>query len=138
MTTISEVPRAAISTAVNAVFRHIKKALRSGQGDATNMQEFMHALDTGRMSLWAVHDEGEIQAVAGLSVTQYATGRKVFVHVLAGSGMDEWGDQMERALQDCRDVTGSMCVEASCRPGLAKYLKKRGWKTKAVIMEAPE
>ena len=116
--------------------RQIKKALRSGQGDAVTPQELLESVTEGRSQAWVAHDD-EPRAVAVVAIRQFQAGRKVFVEFLAGEGMDGWVSDMESALIECRRKSESMCVEASCRPGLAKYLKRRGWRTKAVIMEAP-
>lgn len=116
----------------------LRKALESGQGDATNGREMLGMINAGTAQVWAAHEDGKVKGVCVVSVNQYVTGRKVYVHFLAGKGMDEWADVMEQALLECREKTDAMCVEGSCRPGLAKRLEKRGWKVKAVIMEAPE
>lgn len=70
-----------------------------------------------------------------VSVKQYPTGRKLFVELLVGTDMEQWVDQLERVLIECRDLVGAMCIEASCRIGLAKKLGKRGWSKKAIVME---
>lgn len=114
------------------------EALSCGQGDAHTPAEVIQSIHHGKQSLWAVHEDGAVEAVLGLSITQHATGQKVFVNFLAGRGMFRWGDELESKLTECRDRAGAMCVEASCRPELARYLERRGWKTKSVIMEAPE
>lgn len=116
----------------------LKKALESGQGDATNGREMLDMINAGTAQVWAAHDGGNVKGVCVVSVNQYVTGRKVYVHFLAGKGMDDWADVMEAALIECREQADAMCVEGSCRPGLAKRLKRRGWKMKAVIMEAPD
>ena len=116
----------------------LKRALESGQGDATNGREVLDMIEAGTAQVWAAHDGGCVKGICIVSVNQYVTGRKVYVQFLAGKGMDEWADVMERALLECKEATDSMCVEGSCRPGLAERLKRRGWKVKAVIMEAPE
>jgi len=115
----------------------IKKALRCGQGDAVTPEEVLASIVDERAQVWAAHEDGEAHAVVVLSVPQYRVGRKVFVEFLAGGKMNEWADEMESALLECGERVGAMCVEASCRPGLARYLKRRGWKQKAIIMEAP-
>ncbi|GEM_PF-2377635 len=115
----------------------IAKALRSGQGDAVTPEEVLASILDERAHVWAAHEDGEAQGVVVLSVPEYRAGRKVFVEFLAGGDMDAWADDMEAALRECSDRVGAMCVEASCRPGLARYLKRRGWKQKAIIMEAP-
>lgn len=101
-------------------------------------QDALSAIVDGKTQLWAVHDEKGVHAAVGVSVDQFPACRKVWVSMLAGRRMFEWADLVESALKKCREITESKCVEASCRPDLARYLERRGWKVKAVIMEAPE
>ncbi len=87
------------------------------------------------MQMWVSHEDGQIDSGIIISVTQNLNGQKVWVELLAGEDMDSWVDDMEGSLKKFQDFIGAMCVEASCRPGLAKYLKRRGWKEKAIVME---
>lgn len=123
---------------LSAVGPQVKDALSRGQADAVTPQEALSAISEGRTQLWAVHDGEGVHAAVGVSVDQYSACRKVWVSLLAGRRMFEWADLVEQALQKCLQVTNSDCIEASCRPDLARYLERRGWKVKAVIMEAPE
>ena len=113
----------------------VERGLRRGQGDGTSAEELYAAIQAGEMSLWAVHAGEDVQAVVVLSVIPIPGGKKLFVQLLAGSNMDEWADELEKVIADCRDILGATCVEASCRPGLARYLGRRGWRRKAEIME---
>ena len=117
--------------------KQVKRALSSGQGDSVTAEEMLARVMDGRSYVWVAHEDGEPAGVAVLSAPEYRSGRKVFVDFLAGARLDEWVDPMESALLEARERVGAMCVEASCRPGLSRYLKRRGWKVKAVIMEAP-
>lgn len=112
-----------------------ERGLRHGQGDGTSAAQMLASLYRGESQLWVVHDGPDVKAGVVVSVTEHLAGRKVFVDLLAGEGMAEWVDMVERALCDYRDLVGAKCVEASCRKGLAKRLGSRGWKSKAVIME---
>ena len=116
----------------------IEKGLRHGQGDSTTSLELKMAIQRGDMTLWVVHEGENIQALIVLSVSVHAAGRKLFVELLAGTGMDEWVGELEGLLKDYRDLLGAFCIEASCRRGLAEKLKRRNWKTKAVVMECPQ
>jgi len=112
----------------------VERALRHGQGDGTSVEVVLAGLVEGVTQLWVIHEGDDIQACIVLSVTSHPKGRKVFVELLSGEGMDDWADALEGLLRDFKDLTGSACIEASCRKGLARYLSRRGWKTKAVIM----
>jgi hypothetical protein len=87
----------------------------------------------GKMQFWAIHDDEHVKAGVVVSAKDSAT-RKIWVELLAGEGMDEWADELIETLREVRVKAGASCVEASCRPGLAQFLKKRGWKRKAIIM----
>ncbi len=127
---------------VDAVFAQLEpmigKGLTVGQADSTTPEHFLAEIRRGDAQLWVVHEGEEIKAGIVTAVRVYPTGRKVYVDLLVGRNMDEWVDELEQVLMDYRDLIGAMCVEASCRFGLAKKLGKRGWKRKAVIMEAPK
>lgn len=116
----------------------VRKALESGQGDATNVADVAESITTGRSRVWVAHDEEGLWGVAVVTIPEYPAGRKVYVELLAGRDMDRWADEMETALQQCAALVDAMCIEGSCRPGLARRLRRRGWRTKAVIMEAPK
>lgn len=110
----------------------IDKALRCGQGDESSSEYVLARIEAGLAQLWIV---GDIQAVCVVSVIETDAARKLNVDVLTGKGMHRWEDQLEALLLEFRDITGSKCIEASCRRGLAKRLKKRGWREKAIVME---
>ena len=113
----------------------IESGLSKGQGDGTTSAHMKAAIDRGDMKMWVVLDDGSIVSCLVLSVRKTDTMTKLFVELLAGKDMDLWGDEIEQLLLEFKDLTGARCIEASCRLGLAKYLQKRGWRKKAVIME---
>lgn len=113
----------------------LQRALDHGQGDATTIQEVCHGIRSGHMALWAVHEGETITAAIVLSYTPSVRRPKVFVELLAGDGMASWIDELESLVRDYKDLLGADCIEASCRPGLAKILNGRGWKRKAIVME---
>lgn len=112
----------------------IEKALSKGQGDSTTPQLVYHELLEDRMQMWVIHDEDHYKACAIVSLFDGPT-RKLIVEVLAGHNLKQWAADLNQVLADARDLLGAKCVEASCRPGLAEFLKGLGWKQKAVIME---
>lgn len=135
---ISQVPPHLVDDVFDKMAGPIKKGLSRGQGDGTTEIEMRLAIKAGEMKMWAVHNDEQVSAAMVLSVTQHSTGRKMFVELLAGTGIDEWAADLEALLMDYQKLVGAMCIEASCRRGLAKYLGKRGWRTKAIIMEGPK
>jgi len=113
----------------------IERGLRHGQGDGTTSEVLRHRIITGDMLMWAIHDGEDVKGVVILSVNVHATGKKLFVEMLAGRNPEEWQDQLIVLLRDFRDVVGAMCIEASCRRGIVKKLYDLGWREKAVVME---
>lgn len=135
---ISAVPASLVDDIFDRLQSQVTKALSHGQADGTTEIEMRLAVKAGQMQMWAMHDDEQVYAAMVLSVTQHSTGRKIFVELLAGKNIDDWVADLEALLVDYKELVGAMCIESSCRVGLAKYLKGRGWKTKAVIMEAPQ
>jgi hypothetical protein len=130
---ISHVPPASVGAVWAALSPMIEKGLSHGQGDETSPEQMRAAIERGDMQMWVVHEGEDIKAGIVLSVTDAAV-RKLWVEMLVGRDMGEWIDELERLVCDFRDLIGAGCVEASCRPGLAKYLARRKWKRKAIIM----
>lgn len=132
----SSVPVDQVDIVWSALLPMIKSGLSKGQGDATTPEHIRAAIKRKDMLMWVVHQDEDIIACIILSVrTHESSITKVFIHLLAGKDMDWWGDKMEQLLLDFKDLAGAKCIEASCRPGMAKYLHNRGWSKKAVIME---
>lgn len=111
----------------------IRKGLSHGQGDESTPEQLKAAIERGESQLWVIHEGEDIKAGVVVSVTDTAV-RKVWVDLLAGRDMNEWLPELVSTLADFRDLVGAKCVEASCRPGLAKHLKPLGWKRKAIVM----
>lgn len=111
----------------------ISRGLRHGQGDEATPKQLMAQVLCGDDIMWVIHRGDEYVACLVVSVLQ-SNIRKVFVEMLAGSEMDKWAEQVENLLRDYRDLVGAECIEASCRKGLARYLGRRGWKQKAIVM----
>lgn len=114
----------------------IQKALNQGQGDGMPADEFRPQLVSGAKQLWAIHNQDEIRAVAVISVDErVGAGYKIIVETLGGEGIDDWIGVLVERLQELKEIMGAYCIEASCRPGLARYMKRLGWSHKATIME---
>ena len=113
----------------------IDKALSKGQGDGTTAAHMMAKIMTGNLLMWAIVDDAEIIACVVLSVKKTDTMTKLLIELVAGKDSVLWNDALEQLVLDFKDLVGATCIEASCRLGLAKYLHKRGWRKKAVIME---
>ena len=112
----------------------IERALARGQGDESTPEDVLSRLATGESQLWVVARESEITAAAVLSVMDSAKKRKLHIDILSGTDMPAWVDQLEDLFRKFKDRVDADCIEASCRPGLARVLSNRGWRRKAVVM----
>lgn len=134
---ISEVKIDQLDTVWPSLLPMVTRGLSHGQGDSMHPCHILDDLKAGNMVLWVSYKGETLEAGMVFEVNEFPAKKVVFVVMLAGERMDDWVEDMEKAiLQYCENV-GADCIEASCRPGLAKRLEKRGWKRKAVILEAP-
>lgn len=114
----------------------LQEALNQGQGDGMPANELREGFETGLRQLWAIHDEDQLTAIAVICVERTpGVGLKIFVELLQGERMDEWIQLLVDTLYELKEMVGAFCIEASCRPGLGKYMQRLGWKHKATIME---
>lgn len=116
----------------------IKEGLSHGQGDAFTAESLKAAVRCGDMHLWVAHEDGEVVAGMIFEVVQYPAVKKIFIQMVAGRDMSVWFDANFPLLLKYRDLNEAGTIEASCRDGLVRFLEQRGWKRKAVIMQAPQ
>lgn len=113
----------------------IERGLSHGQGDNTTVDHMLFSLVKGRTNLWVAMEGDNLLAGVILSVKTTDAGRKLWIDMLAGGERWKWADQLESLVAEYAKLTGSNCIECSCRPGLARILKRRGWRQKAIVME---
>lgn len=112
----------------------IDEALAHGEGDIAETQDILRSVMAGKSSMYVVHDDDrKIAAVMVLSLLEGKI-RKMRVDVLAGSDWDAWIDPLEQVLVSVSEHVDAVCIDASCRIGLAKKLAARGWGKKAIVM----
>lgn len=131
---ISDVPPNLVRAVWDMQLPMIEKGLAGGHGNPISSHSMLAAILDGKMSLWAVHRGPEIVAVVVLSLLQ-GRKKKLFIELIAGNGMDTWADKVEQLLLNCKQLLGADSIEASCRVGLARFLQRRGWRQKAIVME---
>lgn len=117
------------------ILPQVRKGLSKGQGDGTTPEAMLYAIAKGEMQLWVAHRGDDILAGVVISVNRHVTGTKLFVQLAAGREMGSWLPQIIAALKRYKNDIGAMCIEASCRPGMAKALREQGWSRKAIVME---
>lgn len=132
---VSSVPQGMVDKVWPSILPMIEKGLSRGQGDNTTAEHMKAAVMRGDMYLWVIHEGYDVIAGIVLSVRERENSVKVSIEMLAGKDMNAWADDLQKLLIDFKDLVGASCIEASCRHGLARFLKGRGWTNKAVIME---
>ena len=99
-----------------------------------DLDEALRAVVSGEMALWSIKDGDEIEAAALVQGLDFGNRRTVHVVGIAGARFHEWADDLEAALIAYRDKIGAEAIESWSRPGVVKWLKRRGWKEKASLM----
>ncbi len=119
----------------NTQLDQIRSVLRRGQGDMLSAGETIQAIKEKRAQMWAMHRGDDVLAFLVFSILVGERTTKVWVRMMVGRDMDLWAPKAYELFKEFIDLIGADCVEASCRPGVAKALKELGWTQKAVIME---
>lgn len=119
-----------------AVEPMIIRALRHGQGDSTTPEYVLSAILRGISSMWVAHDGPEILGCVVFRVEDKDICRKIWIDFVAGKDLPRWYHQVHELLLDYMELVGAKCIEGSCRPGMARVLKKMGARQKAIIMES--
>ena len=132
---VSYVPMESLEYVWSSQLGMIEKAMTKGQGDWATSDEILGSILDGSSQLWTIHRGEDVKAVVVVGVKVKPLMTKLFVRMIAGTGLDEWAGLLIENLKRFQEVVGADCIEASCRPGLAKYLQKIGWSQKAVIVE---
>lgn len=112
----------------------IERARQHGQGDSETLAHIKACLESGAVTLWAIHDETKILAVIGLELHHRPARKVLWIKFLTGRENKRWVDKLEMLVADYRDLIGAHGIETSARIPLARVLKRRGWREKAVIM----
>ncbi len=116
----------------------VQQALKHAQGDRVEIDDIYSSLLLGQQALMVIVKGDEIVGVLGYELQKNPANKVLFLNFLAGGGFDQWVDQLEKVLIQYKEKLGYDCIESSSRAGMMKKLKKRGWKVKAYIMEAPD
>lgn len=131
---LSYVPPDQVAYVWGSQIDQIEKAMTKGQADWDTSFKLLKRIYDEESQLWAVHRGDEVLAVVVSAVKSNDQMTKMFIELMAGNGMADWLP-LQRVLQDFARHVGAECIEASCRPGVARALKEYGWSQKAIIME---
>lgn len=115
----------------------IIKGLSHGEGDGWTLDALLDAVRGGSMEMLVAHEGNDVLGCAILAIREYPRKTSVFVQMVAGRHGHIWSGEMIDCLESYREANSADFVEASCRPGLARYLARHGWRRKAIVMEAP-
>jgi len=75
----------------------------------------------------------------GIIITQVMElrDRRLLVFIMAGQNFKLWKEKMLKRLVDFATEQECICIEAFCRPGLARLLQQEKWDLKQVLMHYP-
>lgn len=75
----------------------------------------------------------------GIVITQVmqTRDRRLLVFIMAGQNFNVWKEKMLKKLMDFAIEQECICIEAFCRPGLARILQNENWKLHQVLMKLP-
>lgn len=132
---ISEVSPEALSRVWPKAETAIRKGLMHTGGDTASAGLLYREVLEGRAIMWAGHRDEEISLVIIFDIRLIGSRRMIFIKMLAGRDLAQWIEDGLYLLKDYAKIIGAEGIRASCRPGLARLLKRRGWKKKAVVME---
>ena len=132
---ISEVSPEALPRVWPKVEAAVRKGLMHTDGDTASSELLYREVLEGRAIMWAGHKDSEISLVVIFDIRLIGSRRMVFIKMLAGNDLDQWIEDGLCLLKDYAKIIGAEGIRTSCRPGLARLLKRRGWKKKAVVME---
>jgi hypothetical protein len=115
-----------------AIYAVLAPALaRSGE----TVTEVIDELLTNTAQLWVMRKGGDPYAVGVSRLEETPKGRMVRAWLLAGPRMEDWiGDLILTVARKASDV-GAVGFRLEGRPGWGPALRKRGFKTQAVVME---
>lgn len=132
---LSSVPAETVPYVWSSQIEMIERGISKGQGDWGSAEEMLDQILKQEARLLVVHRGDDIIAIVVVSARANKHMMKIFVQLTAGRDIKQWVDIVNEKLLELKDLMGANCIEASCRPGLAKFLKGKGWSQKATIME---
>lgn len=85
---------------------------------------------------WLILDADEsIKAAAVTQVLENDAHRWMVVLTLGGQDFAKWSQALQAEFEQYAAETGCQFIRAQCRRGMAKWLKRLGWRERIVTME---
>lgn len=130
---INYVPSDRVDEFWPAVRDWISRAVsRTGEYDAEDIHS---RLQTSKMLLWLVFEREQLVACMVTQTILYPSRHTLMVVCLGGERFWHWAQALDAALERYREELGLECIRAGCRPGMARWLKRLGWKPIMTVME---
>lgn len=123
---VSGVPCETVADFWPDVLPMLAPAMKIG-GDNTTPAELLDMLRGARCALWIVED---IEIVAAMVLHFPHDRDSLMVWLMGGRDFDAWQPVAQPLLQRYARDHGKRYVEAYARPGLAKKLRRDGWRTR--------
>lgn len=116
----------------------VTRGLEAIHDDTTTSALLREGVRHGRLVLWIVHSGDEIVAAIVLNIVKRFGGPVLLVVMIAGRDFEAWAPQVQQLLQDYRQLIGATRIESVSRPGMEKWMRRLGWRRRAVMMEWKE
>lgn len=127
---VEGVPRHVLPDVWPTVAPLLDRAL-ARSGDDITIDDVARYIDSGRCMLWLVKDTG---LVAALVMHLPDDRDSLLVWLMGGKDFREWEPEVAPLLQRYAREHGRRYVEAYCRPGLSKLLRRSGWRPRTTLM----
>lgn len=107
----------------------LEPALEHGD-DGTTTGDVWRELKNQRAMLWLHETDGDLD----MAVVLTEENRSLYAWLIGGHGMDRWLDDLIDHMRRYAKENRMVGLKAVTRPGLARTLRKRGWRTNAEIV----
>ena len=99
------------------------------------IEDIAELVEQKKLTAWAVAVDGELSGVVLLEINQYPRKKVLTVFGLAGHNLDAWYPSGIGHVKQFATQVGAQAITGMVRPGLAKYLRKRGWEPRSAELE---
>ena len=97
--------------------------------------EIFQGVHDKKAVLWIVHRETDIVAAAVTQASDHAGARIYHVLALGGSRFADWSERLQDAFVAHSRQRECEMMRCHARRGMAKWLKRLGWRERQVTME---
>jgi hypothetical protein len=108
----------------------IRRMLRRGAGDTTTEGDLRRS-----WRIIGVEIDGGIVGCGFFEIYERPRGRCLYCTGIAGFGVERWQEAMDACCDQLAAEFGCYSVETKARPASAAFLKTKGWRQTAIVME---